>query len=155
VNVSVRRARDDEGKRLKEIAIDAKSYWGYERVGVIEWADKGDFTPERLRELIVFVAEAGGQAIGWASLIPKQDVWWLEDLWIDPEWIGRGVGTTLFRQAADHAASLGATRLEWEAEPNAIGFYDRMGGEYVRDSGVTEFGRRLPVMGVDVRAVPR
>jgi len=155
VNVLLRRARDDEGARLKEIAIEAKAHWGYEREAVVEWASHGDFTPDRLRELTVFVAEADGRAIGWASLIPRDEVWWLEDLWIDPEWIGRGVGTQLFRHASDHAARLGAARLEWEAEPNAIGFYERLGAEYVRDSGVTEFGRQLPVMGTDVRAAPR
>jgi len=155
LNLNIRPGRGDEGGRLKEIAIEAKAHWGYERERVVEWASHGDFTPERLRELTVFVAETDGRAIGWASLISRDQVWWLEDLWIDPEWIGRGVGTQLFRRAAEHAARLGATRLEWEAEPNAIGFYERMGGEYVRDSGVTEFERRLPVMGTNLRAVPR
>ena len=54
VNVSVRPAREDEGGRLKEIAIGAKGFWGYERDRVLAWADKGDFTLQRLRELIVF-----------------------------------------------------------------------------------------------------
>jgi GNAT superfamily N-acetyltransferase len=148
VNVSIRRARLDEGERLKEIAIAAKGHWGYDHERVVEWASHGDFTAERLRELIVFVADADGRAIGWASLIPNGRVGWLEDLWIDPKWIGRGIGARLFRHAADQATRLGARRLEWEAEPNAIGFYERMGGEYVRESGTTEFGRKLTVMGL-------
>jgi GNAT superfamily N-acetyltransferase len=148
--VTIRRGRDDEGERLKAIAIDAKAHWGYDRERVVEWASKGDFTPERLRELTVFVAEADGRAIGWASLIPQDEVGWLEDLWVDPEWIGRGVGSRLFRHAAAAAARRGARRLEWEAEPNAIGFYERMGGAYVRESSVTEWGRRLSVMGVEL-----
>ena len=45
---------------------------------------------------------------------------------------------------------LGAKRLEWEAEPNAIGFYEKMGGRYVRESEQTEWGRRLSVMGVEL-----
>jgi GNAT superfamily N-acetyltransferase len=151
VSVVIRAGRADEGARLKEIAIAAKGFWGYEPVKVRAWADQGDFTPERLRELIVFVADdAGGRAIGWASLIPKGEVGWLDDLWIDPPWIGRGVGSLLFRRAADHARMLGATRLEWEAEPNAIGFYEKMGGAYVRQSEQTEWGRNLEVMGVEL-----
>jgi GNAT superfamily N-acetyltransferase len=150
VNVVIRPARTDEGARLKEIAVDAKGFWGYEPGKVREWADKGDFSPQRLRELTVFVAESGAQAIGWCSLIPKDDVGWLEDLWIEPEWVGKGVGSLLFRQAAAHAKELGAKRLEWEAEPNAIGFYEKMGGRYVRESEQTEWGRRLSVMGVEL-----
>jgi hypothetical protein len=44
----------------------------------------------------------------------------------------------------------GARRLEWEAEPNARGFYQRMGGCYVRDSEVTEWGRVLEVLGIEL-----
>jgi GNAT superfamily N-acetyltransferase len=150
VNVVIRSARADEGPRLKEIAIDAKGFWGYEPDQVRSWADQGDFTPERLQELIVFVAESDGRAIGWASLIPKDEVGWLEDLWIDPDWIGQGVGSLLFRRAADHAKTMGARRLEWEAEPNAIGFYEKMGGTHVRQSEQTEWGRTLSVMGVEL-----
>ena len=51
----------------------------------------------------------------------------------------------------ERARSLGAARLEWEAEPNARGFYERMGGSYVRDSEVTEWGRVLEVLGVELR----
>ena len=150
VNVVIRPARADEGARLKEIAIRAKGFWGYEPDKVREWADQGDFGPQRLQELIVFVADSAGSAIGWASLIPKGEVGWLEDLWIDPDWIGKGVGSLLFRRSADHARTLGARRLEWEAEPNAIGFYEKMGGTYVRESEQTEWGRYLSVMGVEL-----
>jgi GNAT superfamily N-acetyltransferase len=150
VNVVIRSARADEGPRLKEIAIAAKGFWGYEPDQVRSWADQGDFTPERLQELILFVAESDGRAIGWASLIPKDEVGWLDDLWIDPDWIGKGVGSLLFRRAADHAKTMGARRLEWEAEPNAIGFYEKMGGTYVRQSEQTEWGRTLSVMGVEL-----
>jgi GNAT superfamily N-acetyltransferase len=150
VKVVIRPARADEGARLKEIAIAAKRFWGYELDRVREWADQGDFTPERLGETIVFVADSGGRAIGWTSLIPKDEVGWLEDLWIEPDWIGKGVGSLLFRRAANHAKTLGARRLEWEAEPNAIGFYEKMGGTYVRESEQTEWGRYLSVMGVEL-----
>jgi GNAT superfamily N-acetyltransferase len=150
VNVVVRPARADEGTRLKEIAIAAKGFWGYEADKVRAWADQGDFTPERLQELVVFVAESGGGIVGWASLIPKDEVGWLEDLWIDPAWMDKGVGSLLFRHAAEYAKGLGAGRMEWEAEPNAIGFYEKMGGTYVRESEQTEWGRYLSVMGVEL-----
>lgn len=147
--VVIRSGKPNEGARLKEIAIAAKGFWGYEPDRVRQWADAGDFSPQRLGRLIVFVAESEGRAIGWSSLIRRGDVGWLEDLWIEPEWIGKGIGAVLFRHTAAHARELGATRLEWEAEPNAIGFYEKMGARYLRDS-VSEWGRTLWVMGVDI-----
>lgn len=140
-----------EGARLKEIAIASKGFWGYEPSLVREWADRGDFSPERLRELTLFVAEQGGRVVAWASLIPGGEAAWLEDLWVDPAWMGKGVGARLFREAAAHARAGGANGMEWEAEPNAIGFYEKMGGKHVRDR-TGEWGRTLSVMGVDLRA---
>ena len=72
--VVIRSGSPGEGPRLKEIAIAAKGFWGYEPAKVREWANQGDFTPERLGELIVFVAESDGVPIGWASLVPKDGI---------------------------------------------------------------------------------
>ncbi|MDP9224116.1 MAG: GNAT family N-acetyltransferase, partial [Actinomycetota bacterium] len=96
----------------------------------------------------VYVAENNGSAIGWGALIPKSQVCWLEDLWVEPGWIGKGVGSLLFRHAVERATELGARSLEWEAEPNAVGFYQKMGAEYLRERELTELGRALPVMGI-------
>jgi GNAT superfamily N-acetyltransferase len=88
--------------------------------------------------------------VGWAALIPRGDVCWLDDLWIEPEWIGKGLGTRLFVHAAERGKQFGAQRMEWEAEPHALGFYERMGGRYLRESEPGVWGRTLAVMGVDL-----
>jgi GNAT superfamily N-acetyltransferase len=149
-SVTIRAPASGEGARLREIAIASKASWGYELDKVTEWADRGNFSPERLGKLTVFVAEAGERAIGWCSLEPRGEVWWLADLWVEPEWIGKGVGSRLFRHGARHAQRAGAKRLEWEAEPNSIGFYEKMGAWHLRESEQTEWGRALSVMGVEL-----
>jgi len=148
--VAIRPARPDEGERLRQIAVDAKAHWGYDRDWVRSWAAQGDFSPEALSTKPVLVAEADGRAVAFAMLIPKGELAWLDDLWVEPPWIGRGVGKGLFEAAAARARELGAGRMEWEAELNAVGFYEKVGGTYIRDSEVTELGRVLPVMGLDL-----
>jgi GNAT superfamily N-acetyltransferase len=145
--VLIRRGSADERARLKEIAVASKGHWGYEPERVREWADRGDFDRETLDRLALFVAEADGRAIGWASVESRGEAAWLADLWVEPAWIGNGVGTSLFRRAAEHARERGARVLEWEAEPNALGFYEKMGARRLRDS-TSEWGRVLSVMGV-------
>jgi GNAT superfamily N-acetyltransferase len=147
-DVRVRAARPEELGRLREIAIAAKAHWGYDLALVREWAEGGDFEPESLASRLVYVAEIDGAPVGWAALGPRGEVGWLEDLWVEPRWIGRGIGRSLFEHVAARARELGAERLEWEAEPNARGFYTRMGGSYVRDSDETEWGRVLEVLGI-------
>ena len=148
-SVVIRSGRLDEGARLKEIAIAAKAVWGYERERVLEWADRGDFSPERLSDLVVFVAETRSSSVAWSSLILRHDVGWLEDLWVLPDCMGKGVGRALFEHTAAHARELGASRLEWEAEPNALGFYEKMGAQHIRET-VSDWGRKLSVMGVEL-----
>ena len=123
-------AARDSDERLRQIALAAKAHWGYPRDRVVEWASKGDFSPETLGRLEIWVAEEEREICGWASLVPGDEVAWLEDLWVDPRWMRQGAGSALFGAVADEARRRGAARLEWEAEPNAIGFYRRMGGSW-------------------------
>src|SRR3954451_22701151 len=99
--VPIRGAWPEQPERLREIAVAAKAHWGYELSWVEEWAAKGDFEPKILGERLVYVAESQGEPIGWAALIPRGAVGWLEDLWIEPGWIGRGAGRLLFQHVAD------------------------------------------------------
>jgi molybdopterin-guanine dinucleotide biosynthesis protein A len=152
LRVEIRPVNPAEGERLREIAIAAKSHWGYDIERVREWAANGDFSAAGLRAKEVYVAEVGGSAVAWAALIPRGGLLWLDDLWVDAEWIGLGIGSMLFRHALDRGRELGAWRLEWEAEPNAVGFYERLGGRYLRDGEPSEWGRVNPVMGIEVAA---
>ena len=147
--MQIRTAKAGEEPRLREIAVAAKAHWGYPAALVDGWAAT-ELTAEALGGKQVYVAEVEGRATGWASLVGEAEVCVLDDLWVDPEWMGQGIGTALFEHVAAEARAGGAARMEWEAEPNASGFYARMGGRYVRDSKPTAFGRVLSVMGVDV-----
>ena len=146
----IRPAHPGEGERLREITAAAKGFWGYDGERVRAWAASLDLRPERLAGAHAFVAEVDGVAVGWAEILPPDDaVCALEHLWVEPARMRRGAGSQLFRHAAERAAGLGATAMEWEAEPNALGFYERMGGRAVRTT-TSEWGRELTVMGVSL-----
>lgn len=148
--VRIREPWSDEGDRLREIAVAAKGHWGYDRERVREWAERGAFTPAELRRKQVLVADVGGTSVGWASLADKGGIVWLDDLWVDPPWMRKGIGAQLFRHALALGSRMGARRMEWEAEPNAIGFYEKFGGRYLRDSEPGVWGRIVPIMGADI-----
>lgn len=61
---------------------------------------------------------------------------YLEDLFVKPEWRGRGIGTKMFRQLARICKERGYGRFEWWCldwnEPS-IGFYKSMGAEAMVD----------------------
>jgi GNAT superfamily N-acetyltransferase len=138
----LRPAAPGEASRLREIAEAAKGYWGYDAERVRTWAASLDLSGE------IWVAEVADEVVAWAALVLRNGgVCELDDLWVDPAAFGLGIGTSLFRQACERARAVGARALEWEADPNAVGFYERMGAEVV-GSVTSSWGRTLPVMRV-------
>jgi GNAT superfamily N-acetyltransferase len=140
----MRLAAQDDHERLRELTFESKAHWGYDHELVRSWTATLDFARE------IWVAELGGEILAWAALGPPEDgVSELDDLWVEPAAIRTGIGTALFRHAADQARATGARALRWEAEPNAVGFYERMGAETV-GTATSEWGRTVPVMQVEL-----
>lgn len=145
-HITIREATREDEQRLRAIAFTAKATWGYDRDRVHTWAETLQLFGETAPTAEIYVAETAGLAIAWMRLVPGNESCVLEDLWVAPISQRTGVGTKLFRFAERRACQLDAPRLEWEAEPNAIGFYERMGGRHIRDTPRNEWGRTLPVM---------
>jgi GNAT superfamily N-acetyltransferase len=135
--IATRAARPADHERLRVLTFESKAHWGYDRDFVRRWAESLAFDDGQER----WVAELDGEIVAWAGLVPPaHGVAVLDDLWVDPACMGRGLGSRLFRLAADRARELGAERLEWGAERHALGFYEKMGGRFLR-THVTEWGR--------------
>lgn len=144
--MEIRQAEPTDVERLDEITVAAKAHWGHDRSWVENWVAAGQFAGVAVARDEGRLVELDGEVAGWSALQLRGEVAWLEDLWVDPQFMGRGVGSVLFCDAVARAAAAGAERLEWEADLDAVGFYERMGGHRIRDSAVTELGRVLPVM---------
>jgi GNAT superfamily N-acetyltransferase len=99
------------------------------------WRDALSLTPAYLTEHQVLVAEApGGEAalVGCSALEDHGDHWCLGHVWVDPRMHGRGIGRLLVERALGLAR---AQRPRWvvrvDADPNAAGFYRRLGASEV------------------------
>jgi GNAT superfamily N-acetyltransferase len=99
----------------------------------------------------VWVLDLDGIAVGWHRVTGHGDRAELEDLWLEPPVIGTGLGRALFRHAVGIAGAMGASRLEWDADPYAVGFYRTMGGEEIGSTpSAAERGRMLPRMRINL-----
>jgi GNAT superfamily N-acetyltransferase len=144
--VTVRAGRAADNERLRELTFESKAHWGYDHDLVRDWADGLEF-PDGCER---WVAEEDGDIVAWAGLTPPTErVAVLDHLWVVPAAMGRGLGSRLFHLAADRARELGARRLEWSAEVNSVGFYEKLGGRKLREH-ITEWGRVAPWMGLDL-----
>lgn len=95
----------------------------------------------------MYVAELGARVVGFAQLVGAPPTGLLDDLFVDPDAMGRGAGSQLMNHVMDEARQLGFTDLELDSEPNARGFYERFGAQFVRDVPSDAIpGRTLPRM---------
>jgi GNAT superfamily N-acetyltransferase len=147
--VTVRKASTGDEPRLRELAARSKSHWGYGSERVDAWAAGLDLATLGSAAAEIYVADDDGRAVGWLALVARGDVCEVDHLWIEPERIRQGVGTLLFRFAVERARELGASRLELESEPNAVGFYEKLGATRVGET-VGSWGRSLPVLAVEL-----
>jgi ribosomal protein S18 acetylase RimI-like enzyme len=95
--------------------------------------------PEGLAEGRTHVAEQDGSLVGFATWAETAGIIELEDLFVDPGYMRRGIATALVNRIADVLRARGVKRLEVTANPHALGFYRAAG---FTDCGVaeTEFG---------------
>ena len=63
----------------------------------------------------------------------------LEDLFVDPDWMRRGIGRTLLADQVALAESQGIARIEVTANPHADAFYRSVGFVHVGETE-TQFG---------------
>jgi GNAT superfamily N-acetyltransferase len=70
---------------------------------------------------------ADGRIAGFATSLIAGDAVELDDLFVDPGWMRRGIGRALVADAAAIARQWGASRIEVTANPHALAFYRQAG----------------------------
>jgi|SRR5262245_23748987 len=101
---------------------------------------------QKLRELEVWIAEAGGAVVAWGALRGDR----LEGLYTDPEFASRGIGTELLRSLEALTRERHHGAMHAEASSNALRFYLRRGYELCgprTPDGAQPIAKRLRSLG--------
>ncbi|MGA9993996.1 MAG: GNAT family N-acetyltransferase [Pyrinomonadaceae bacterium] len=144
---NIRRAELFEAETLTEIAHAAKRHWGYPERWIECWRETLTITPEFIRSNEVYLAEQGEATLGFYALIMQGEQAELEHMWVRPELIGTGLGRELMEHAKRMAVSRGVRVVNITADPNALGFYLRMGAQ--------EVGQEAAPVDGNARVLPR
>lgn len=121
--VLIRRAQIQEDDTLSRIALTGKAHWGYCAEDLSRWEADLIVSPDSLVQLTTFVAVLDELIAGFYQLSFVLEEADLEDLWVLPAHMGKGIGRTLLKHAVLEVTARGKGNLLIDADPNAEGFY--------------------------------
>ncbi len=153
VGLVLRPARADEAPLLSELALRSKGWWGHSASFLRACEAELTLSPEQAAKAVL--VEVDGVVAGFHLLAPSSvgsDVGELDMLFVDPAFIGSGIGRILFEDARRAAVGRGWTRLQIEADPQARPFYERLGAVQVGERLSRSVpGRSLPLFELTLR----
>ena len=160
--IEIRQAQPIESDLLTEISFAAKKHWNYPDNYYDIWRDELIITKDYIHQNIVFEALYQNSVLGFYSIIENEadfytddntfvkKGFWLEHLFIKPAYHKLGIGMLLMNHAKKISRDSGISDLLIFADPNAKGFYDKAGAEYLYESKSSIPGRTVPVYGLKI-----
>ena len=150
--LEIRGARPADAALLTELAHAAKRHWRYADELIRLWREDLTVTPEFIDAHAVECAVFGSRIVGFYALSGDGPTRELEHMWVDPAYMGRGVGRRLLRHAVAALRAAGCACLEIASDPNAEGFYLKYGAVRVGQVPARPEGRTLPLL--ELRIAP-
>jgi GNAT superfamily N-acetyltransferase len=150
---------------LSALAVRSKAHWGYDEAFMAACADELAVPESALASEVVRLCEgkgariAGfyrlerctGSASGMGSAAGPAEI---EGFFVDPRFIGRGVGRVLWNDLLRQALAHGISGIICQSDLNAAGFYESMG---MRRTGMRPSAsipdRELPVLELEIDGI--
>lgn len=153
---TIQTAKPQDHELLTEIAFAAKKHWNYPEHYFDIWKNELTISKNYVLKNIVFKTILNLETIGFYSIVfnPNdyysgdvfvQKGFWLEHIFILPQYHGKGIGTTMINHAKKTVKQKGAKQLLIFVDPLAEGFYKAIGAEFIQYSNSSIPERKLPV----------
>lgn len=140
-------ATPQDADALTQLTFRSKAHWGYTSEQMEQWREDLTISPDYIEKHTVYLIQSGNQVKGYFSLcqISSKEVE-LDNLFIDPEFMGLGLGKALLRDCLKKIQSLGYNKVILYADPNAEKFYEKHGFKTVDQLPSAVPNRFLPMM---------
>jgi len=163
MNVHIRKAEPSDCEALTKLTFRSKRYWNYPEEYIRIWQDELTVTPEYIIKNTVHIAEVMDETVrisriaGYYSLVynPEDRMSgetlvnrgnWIDNFFIDPDFIGQGIGSILMDHLRRTCKEMRLSRLYIFSDPNAKGFYLQQGARFVQDCPSSIPGRTIPML---------
>jgi N-acetylglutamate synthase-like GNAT family acetyltransferase len=143
----IRRALVQEAGALSDLASRSKSHWPYDEEYLQLCRSVTHVTEEDIQAWPFSVISREGLLCGFSAVCELQGERMLDHLWIDPPYMGKGLGRMLFEESVARAIGLGWASFTIASDPYAEGFYKKIGAKRIgeRESKI-KAGFFLPLL---------
>ena len=162
MEVRIRVAIHSDVATLTTIAFAAKRTWNYPEEYYQIWNDELTITEQYIDENAVFVALVDEVVVGFVSIVhlPEEKQfglvkvsagYWMDHLFVDPGFQYNGIGKRLMDKAINYCKGQGIINLKIFVDPNATGFYEKIGAKFLEDSPSSIKGRFIPIYVLEIK----
>ena len=125
--LSIRTALPSDVEALRDVRARSSLSNEGDRENILAHPDTLEFAGEGIADGRTRAAVIDDRVVGFSTIVEMGDVDDLDDLFVDPDWMRRGVGLALMRDVVDRARQRGARSVEVTANNHALAFYTAAG----------------------------
>lgn len=145
--MKIEKANITDNEILTSITKKSKAYWGYSAEQIQEWDKNLTISQDYIKEHNVYKMSVNNLIIGYYSYFFRDEKEIeLDNLFILPEYIGKGLGKYLVLDFLNRIKDQKAERIILDSEPNAEDFYAKMGFVKIGEFETSIKNRFMPIM---------
>ena len=161
MNLKISLATKADASALTAIAFKAKRHWGYPDEYFLIWESELSISEAYIANNIVYKAVLDSEIVGFYSLVHVENEfysvnvkvlkgWWLEHIFILPEYHKQGIGKALIDHSKETLSSHNAKECFIFVDPYAKGFYEKLGAEFLYHSPSSIENREIPIYRIHI-----
>jgi len=126
--MKILRANSRDSTTLTKLTKRSKAHWGYSDEQIELWSEQLTISASYIETTSVYKLMIGNIIAGYYSFYNKDEYTIkLDNLFILPEYIGKGFGRILMNDFLLHLKNTNAKKVILDSEPNAEEFYAKLG----------------------------
>lgn len=136
-----------ESSLISALCFRSKAYWGYSEEQMEKWRNELRCSSEYILKNKVYKLTIEDRIIAFYSyyFLDTRSVF-MDNLFVDPDFIGKGLGKILMDDFLIKIMSAGKNRILLHADPNAEAFYLKRGFTTIGQEPTSIPGRFMPIM---------
>lgn len=150
--MNIEKAISSDHQILTEITKKAKAYWGYSDEQIEKWSQFLTVTPVYIDANGVYKLTVENKLAGYYSfLYENEKTVKLDNLFVLPEYIGKGFGKILMKHFLLEIAKTSINKIILNSEPNAEQFYAKLGFVKTGQIETSIKDRFMPIMELELK----